>query len=294
MIGQHPQLIGLPETNLFARDNYKELRRLYSVRPRFAHGLLRAIAELGLGAEDESNVETARAWLEEHPETSTAELFADLREWASPQGLVDKSPVHVYNRESLQRIDRAAPDAFYLHLSRHPRGTCESIYALRQETNERSRKAQRVQRRFGKRGQNDQTIRVGQGDTELTPENMWLNPHMNILEFLDGIPPKRQLLMQGEELLADPDTGLRRIAHWMGISASDQAIEAMKHPENSPFARFGPRNALLGNDPSFLESPGLRPYRPKPSDLKAPLSWDSQLTFSDELRGCATFFGYTS
>ena len=46
MIGQHPQLLGLPETNLFARADYNQLALLFRVRPRLQHGLLRAIAEL--------------------------------------------------------------------------------------------------------------------------------------------------------------------------------------------------------------------------------------------------------
>jgi hypothetical protein len=292
MIGQHPELAGLPETNLFARESYGGLRQIYRKRPRFSHGLLRAIAEFGLGGQTEANIETARQWLEESPQVSTADIFHDIRSWAEPRGLVEKSPVHVYKIDSLHRINRAVPDAFYLHLTRDPRGTCESIYSLRQETTERFEKTQRVRARFAGGDGSDHPRSPGQVDAELTPEAMWLNPHMAILEFLDGIPLSRQIFLRGEDFLVDPDLYLRKIAEWMGIDSGDDAIAAMQHPERSPFACFGPRNALFGNDPSFLESPELRPYTPKRSDLDRPLSWDSELTFSDEVKSCAAFFGY--
>ncbi len=47
----------------------------------------------------------------------------------------------------------------------------------------------------------------------------------------------------------------------------------MKRPEDSPFACFGPANAVLGNDPNFLSEPQLRPYKPRDESLAGPLSW---------------------
>lgn len=294
MLGQHPQLFGLPETNLFARDTYVALRQLYRARPRFSHGLLRAVAQLGLGGQTEEDIATAELWLSEHPDTSTAEIFADIRAWSAPRAPVEKSPIHVYSIDSLHRIERSVPDAYYLHLTRHPRGTCESIYSLRQEASERFEKTQRLRQRIGMEEpqSSKQPLARGQVDAELTPETMWLNPHMSIMEFLDTISQHRQLMLRGEDFLADPDTHLRIVADWMGIAADDSAVRAMMHPEHSPFARFGPTNALMGNDPSFLEDPALRPYHAKPSDLDSPLSWDPTLTFDKEVRACAGFFGY--
>ena len=109
MIGQHPEMMGLPETNLFAADTYAGLQRMYRMRPRFRFGLLRSVAQLGLGAQTEDTVRAAAAWLEENPDISTAELFADLVAWADGRGTVDKSPLYVYAPGALQRAHSGAP-----------------------------------------------------------------------------------------------------------------------------------------------------------------------------------------
>jgi hypothetical protein len=66
----------------------------------------------------------------------------------------------------------------------------------------------------------------------------------------------------------------------------------MKHPEESPFACFGPPNARFGNDPSFLKEPALRSYTPKPQELESPLSWNPDLGFSDIVVELAEYLGY--
>ncbi|HEX2256905.1 MAG TPA: hypothetical protein VHG92_09470, partial [Afifellaceae bacterium] len=56
-------------------------------------------------------------------------------------------------------------------------------------------------------------------------------------------------------------------------STDDAAVDAMMHPEDSPFSTPGPVNAHLGNDPGFLVSPAVRPARPHLYDLEEPLPW---------------------
>jgi len=276
MIGNHPDMLGLAETNLFAADRYEELTRLYRARPRLQFGLLRTIAELGLGGQSEENVEAAKAWLEQQGSVTTADLFRDLMAWAAPRRLVDKSPIYVYAAGALERIGKAFPDACYLHLAREPRATCESIYKTRQVA------APRIQRVRG----------GGEANAALTPENMWLKPHLRILEQLEKVPAAQKMFLRGELLLAEPELYLTQITQWLEIRSDREAIEAMLHPEQSPFACYGPDNAPLGNDPNFLDSPELRPFTPKPVDLDSPLSWDNSLTFNEDLKHYATYFGY--
>jgi hypothetical protein len=287
MIGVHPEMFGLPETNLFARETYGKLAPLYKTRPPFRHGLLRAFAELTFGEQSDENVNVVKVWLERQNMTPTKDLFEDLGALAEPRELVEKSPLHVYKMENLERIERAFPDARYLHLTRHPRGTCESIYALRQETLERVNK---MKEKLGAAPGPVEGPLTSQ--LQMTPERLWFDPHMNILEFLQQVPTGRRLRLRGEDLLADPDRYLVEIAEWLGISHSPEAIAAMKHPETSPFACLGPPTARFGNDPSFLEAPALRPYRPKVEDMEAPLSWDPTLKFTDVVTDLAGLLGY--
>lgn len=280
-------MCGLPETNLFAAENYNELSGLYTIRRRFQHGLLRAIAELGLGGQTEENIEKARAWLEENRSVSTADLFNDIIFWASPRHVVEKSPSHVFNLKNLERMQRTFPEARYIHLIRHPRGTCESVIKLRNQISEGSTKlVQRLPQL--KNRLNEQKL----SSTNLTPEVMWLKPHQNILGFLSNVAPELYIQIHGEDLMTDPGHHFGNIAAWLQIRTDDEAIAAMKHPEYSPFACLGPRNARFGNDPDFLEKPALRTYQPKQENLDDPLSWDPQVRFSAEVKDMARQLGY--
>jgi hypothetical protein len=274
MIGNHPEMIGLAETNLFASPTVRELREMHRSRPRFAHGLLRSIAQLGLGGQSSEDVAAAERWLDEHPDLGTADVFRDLMDWANGRGLIDKSPMYVYAPGALERIVAAFPGVRFLHLTRHPRATCESIY----ETHSMAQ---------GARGG-----ALAQSQQAMTPGKMWLEPHRRIMAAMALVPAAQQMRVRGEALMSAPREHLPRIAEWLGIRTDAAATEAMLHPERSPFASMGPDNARLGNDPRFLQSPALRPYREKPSDLDAPLSWDPALVFDDELKAQARAFGY--
>jgi hypothetical protein len=271
MIGQHPELYGLPEVNLFAADTMGGLLRWFRVRPRLAHGLLRAVSELGLGSQTVANITTAEEWAREDPDLPTSELFRDLGAWAGGSGLVDKSPLHVYQEHAMERMLESFPQARFIHLIRHPRSTCESVSKLQQ------------------------SIRDGGGHTltkQLDPDQVWLRPHKRIDEFLGGIPKHQYLLIRGEEFLSDPDTHLAELCSWLDIAADDYAIDAMKHPERSPFACLGPRNAPFGTDPGFIRDPKLRKFVAKQANLTDPVAMPGNPTFSDELVEYATRFGY--
>jgi hypothetical protein len=287
MLGQHPQLYGLPEVNLFAAATYADLaERVYSMRPGFRHGLLRAIAQLGLGGQTPETIEQARTWLDEHPAASTAELFQDLVAWAAPRRLVDKSPLYAYTGEALERIEAACPDACYLHLTRHPRATCESVLRMRAEIRERQERGA-----FPRRAQ-EIAHENRLADVE-DPASLWLKPQQHILAFLERIPAERQRRLRGEDFMADPDAYLPGLCEWLGVSAEPGALERMKHPEESPYASLGPRNALFGNDPSYLRSPKLRRYSHKALRLEGPLAGGDGACLDAAVVQCARGLGYS-
>ncbi|HIO15077.1 MAG TPA: sulfotransferase [Chromatiales bacterium] len=278
MLGNHPDMFGLAETNLFVAEDYAKLRGLYRARPRFQHGLLRSIAELGLDdGQTEDNIETAKLWLDECESATTAAVFGDLIEWSGGKVCIDKSPIYVYSPRAMVNIASGFPDARYLHLTRHPRETCESIHRTRMQA-----------QGAGAGG----LAMGGDEDESVNPETMWLKPHLRILEFLENIPQQNKMRLRGEDFLSQPDVYLPQICEWLGVSTEDSAIDTMKRPEESPFAKMGPDNAKLGNDPSFMQSPALRPYIEKPSDLESPMSWNEEMEFDDVLTHYAMLFGY--
>jgi hypothetical protein len=99
--------------------------------------------------------------------------------------------------------------------------------------------------------------------------------------------------IKGEELLSNPDIYLPQIAEWLGVRTDGEAIAAMKHPEDSPYACMGPENALYGNDINFLQNPVLRPGKVVEASLRGELEWAPGQTFSPAVTRLARQFGYT-
>ena len=275
MIGNHPEMMGLAETNLLAADTYEELENtIYLVDSRFQHGLLRSVAELAFGEQTEANIELAKSWLEDNEKVSTTELFKDLMALVKPLRIIDTSIIYVYKPGSIERMIKAFPRASFLHMTKHPRLTCDAAYHTRKAATD---------------------LHLGRKlitEKALQPDTMWLKPHQMILEALANVPPEQQMFLRGESLLSEPRIHLKQIAEWLGIRSDDKAIDAMMRPEESPFAKYGPENALLGSDPGFLEHPGLKPYKEQPMDLDGPMSWDENLFFDEKLKELARSFGY--
>lgn len=278
MLGQHPQMYGLPEVNLFVAETMRE-REGVIARPKFSeHGLLRVVAQLFAGEQTIQTIALARRWIEIRSNCTCASVFRELAEKVSPRILVDKSPRTITRCDYIQRAWRAFPSTKFLHLLRHPRSQGESLWKL---------------------GGTVVAKGLDAFDYSTDPpvvdfQKAWYSMHMNIVTFLDGVPEGQQMRVLGEDLLANPEAYLRRIAEWLGLRTDDEAMEAMKHPERSPYACFGPMNARFGNDPHFLQSPTFRPYSgaAQPT-LEGPLSWRQDgRGFSLEVIELAREFGY--
>ena len=113
------------------------------------------------------------------------------------------------------------------------------------------------------------------------------------MRFTDQLPPGQSMRLRGELLMEDPDTYLRQICNWLGIDDGTDAIEAMKHPENSPFACMGPPRARFGNNADYLLQPALRIGKPSQVSLKDPLPWLQDVGyFSDATIELAQRLGY--
>jgi hypothetical protein len=240
MLGQHPQLYGMPELNLFVADDLEGWYR-YQVqqkrRPQATHGLLRTLAQFHDGEQTEATIQKAWNWIEQRRDWSTARVWDYLTELAQPRILVDKSPITVMQPEFLARARKMLPGAYFLHLTRHPLSTARSIEEYWQ---------QKAEFGFGEQ-------------TNVEALAIWYMTHKNIVDFTATLPAGQSALIQGEWLIGEPDRYLPQIAQWLGLRADSAAITAMKHPEASPFARLGPGNARFGNDRKFLTQPALRP-----------------------------------
>jgi hypothetical protein len=266
MLGQHPQMYSLLETHLFTCDTMRQWWAM-GRKHNLDHGLVRSIAELLLGRQDEESVQWARLWILRHLHWTTVELFRFLAGLVAPSVLVDKSPLIVSRIEHMQRAHTAFPNARFLHLTRHPVPFGVSFLKF-----------------FHSLG-----IPVA-----TDPQFRWYRDHSNVLTFLAKVPPEQKMRVRGEDLLSDPDHHLTKVAKWLGLRTDADATNRMKHPERSKFARFGPANAFLGGgDSNFFRDPRFRPSKKAIHGLEASLPWRFDgVGFTPEVRKLAQELGY--
>jgi hypothetical protein len=290
MLGQHPETYGFPELRLFNADTLGGALHFHEQmlaapeqsrsrdpvivrhalffkakeqgRPpaRFSDGLLRAVAELVCGGQTDRGIGEADAWLRGRLDWPVGRVYDLLLDSVAPRVGVDKSPHTGMSPPAMERVRHLYPGARFLHLTRHPTPTLKSMQEF-------------FKREF-------QRTYPGGDPRELAAHcaHLWRLTHRGILDFTAVLPPEQTLRVRGEDLLADPDAHLARIARWLGLRDDGPAVEAMKHPEASPYAKAGPEAARLGNDPKFLAGPRLRPVSvPESPEPPADLVPDADL-----------------
>ena len=292
MIGEHPELYGFPELHLFLGDTIQEVIDAELKRaPTYTgpHGVLRTLAMLHDGVQTTATVIRAAAWLNDRRDWSTKRLMDYLLEKVGPQIGVEKTPLTAIKPECLERTYTFYPNAYYLHLTRHPLPSRDSI------------------KEFQDRGR----AKTYRGMDQFMA---WHYIHSNIVRFTAGMPLGQSMRIKGEDVLSDPNRFLPQIAEWMGLRTDRAAIEAMLHPENSPYAVPGPQPARGGNDPKFMRSPALRPgnvRQPSLADFfakgeeidwlsqrfstgleKSPLAMAPRKQIEEEITEMAALFGY--
>jgi hypothetical protein len=258
MIGQHPELSGLPELKLFAYRTIGELEASlpdYWIARGFTHrspGLLRALAQHEFGDQTIASLDAARAWLRDRGGWSGADVLDVLLARIAPRGAVEKSPENVASVAALRRLARAYPRARYLHLTRHPVTSQASM-------------AQHLLRTM------PEHARLNEPMAGIAA---WCKVHARIMRFAASLPPDRVMRVRAEDVLNDAPAQLRAIAAWLGLRTDPGAIAAMLRPQASPFARFAPAEsgAIGGHDHDFLRDPTPRRVE-LPATVEPPPGW---------------------
>lgn len=261
MLGQHPQAFGLPELCLFNVSRLKDMWIRVSDEMgdegKARQGVLRAVAEIYAGEQDRAAVKMAEHWCAAREDWSTADVYRELVEKIDPLISVEKSPAYTIDINRMIAIYEAFPDARFLHLIRHPVGQCKSVMKMNEGA-------------FALYANSIDFL----GDRAIVePQFAWHDLNVNILNFLEMVPPEQQMRVRGEDIMSDPPKYLVEICRWLGIRDDEEAVAEMMHPERSPFARFGPITALFGNDPNFLRGPRFRPHTVRIPSLDKPVPW---------------------
>ena len=265
MLGQHPQIYGVPELTIFFRPTLQHLwrqgRNNAGTDPRLRHGILRAVAQIYFGEQTDEAIQAAEHWCAARQTLPIAEVFDELRAKVAPLHIAEKSPDYTMRLDVMLAMYRACPDARFIFLTRHPIGQCRSTLAIND----------------GIYPFNCNSVDTRTGEPVVDPQIAWHDQNVNTLNFLENYVPKEQYIrIRGEDLLSSPEEELGALCRWLGLRDDDEAIAEMTHPERSPYACFGPITALFGNDPNFLRNPFFTRQKKKAlPPLDSPLEWRS-------------------
>ncbi|QSJ20560.1 sulfotransferase [Nostoc sp. UHCC 0702] len=261
MLGQHPQVYGVPELNLFVGETLEQMmKKLTDLLHTQTHGLLRAIAQLYAGEQTIESIDMAYRWIYTHSHWTTAQIYLELCRRVAPLRIVEQNPIYSNSPDILVRIRETFPKAHYLHIVRHPRSHGNSFIELS----------------YGNIiAIANNSIDYSTNPPTLDPQILWYKSQRNILDFLSTIPNEQHMRVRCEDILNEPVLYFQKISCWLNLSWNVSVIEAILHPEYSPYACFGPFGANLGNDPNFLKSPTFCHTTIAASKLEGSLPWRS-------------------
>jgi hypothetical protein len=270
MLGQHPELCAFPELALFRKETVGELLTdppgwTGAPAAQRMAGVYRALAEHHDGRQTSDTVNAAADWVEGRSAWDVAELLDHLLAMAAPRVGIEKSPESSSRDEYLERLVSSYPRARFLHVTRHPLTSVDSMHRAW----------------------------AGRGYWRVAPElfhhfclGVWTFQHRRIDELVQSLPPERALQVRSEDVVNEPAVALPPICRWLGIDSGQRAVEAMSHPEDSPYALLGPENAAGGWDAGFLRAPERRAVE-LPDTLDLPEGWaaDPWLTLASRELG---------
>lgn len=293
MLAQHPQLYGLMETQLFARDTMDRWWEDFGANIH-SHGLLRVVSELLFGVQSPKTIEQGRSWLWKRVDRNTSNIFSELTNLVYPLIPIENAPIVAYRLEHMERALALFPEANFLHLTRHPVAYGNSLLRVFQ-----ARAPVRHPNQIAALLRNPESIFYGLIDDTaesptLDPQRAWYLRQSVVASFTSTLRPDKHKRIRVEELLAEPTDTLRAIAEWIGLRDDLSSIDEMMHPERWPFACMGPWNARLGGDPEFLHDPMLPISNSTEETVEGSVPWrEDGVEFNDDVRRLAKQFGYS-
>jgi hypothetical protein len=253
LLAGHPRLFAFPELLVFpvrpVRDLFdEEMTRTGTLRfwgINRISGILRAVAQLHEGRQDDDAIRAARDWVLERGDWTTQELLDHLLGVVAPATGVEKSPDTINSDEAIASCVKAYPDARFLHLTRHPVTS------------------QRSMRKYW-------ASQHAEGDSQslvVTGAVAWYWGHRRIVRTLESLPARQRLRVRAEDLLSAPQRWLPVILDWLQLDCSTDIIARMRQTERWEFAGLGSGGWLGGGDRRFLTEPRLREVDGPPASV---------------------------
>ncbi|MGQ0502993.1 MAG: sulfotransferase [Panacagrimonas sp.] len=278
-LGCHPQLVALPELNLFMADRVIELLEIEELaQGAQMDGLLRAIAQIEFGRQNDRTITAARHWLYERRDRATGDLIHHFAGRVAPERLVIADTGSAMRPMDLRRLHRQVPDAHVLHVTRHPwtQGCLLAAWAR--------------DRLFVPPDYKDHGFQPAITD----PQIPWLRANTNVEALTQALPPGRRWRVQLEQIDNAFDEHIAALCNWLGVDAGVAALKAMRSPRRWAFWGFGPGTAPYGLEPEVLETLPRDDVRGSAlASLSEPLPWRPDgLGFADATITLARSYGY--
>jgi 2-polyprenyl-3-methyl-5-hydroxy-6-metoxy-1,4-benzoquinol methylase/acyl carrier protein len=202
LLGGHPRLFAPPELYLLGFDTLRERRQACQDRLRFLlEGSIRALMEVRSCSADE-----ASRFMEECEarDMTTPAFYRLLQDELGERRLVDKTPGYSLDPGTLRRAEEVFSEPLYVHLVRHPAAVVRSFEEARMD------RIFDLAHSFSPRA---------------LAELVWLVSHRNVLDFLSGVPPRRQHRVSFEELVREPAPVLEGVCRFLGLDFDAGMLE---------------------------------------------------------------------
>ena len=257
LIGAQPGFAAAPSLNLLAFDQFWQLAK-YAAIPRDSHihGLLRFVAQTLTGEQTLSAVQAAHRWLGRRSKATGPQVYADLCALVAPRRLVDYSPLIGQDRAAMARALAMAPQAFVIHLTRHPFAQAQ---ALRHPVWDSVRLSLDFWDRRGVFQPPMDVFELGEQYVDWSttppvfdPQFAWARTQTAARDLLATRPPDRWMHLSAETLAAAPEATLAAIMARLGSPARAADLAAALAGGVPPYAMPGPYTAPFGTDAGLV------------------------------------------
>ena len=225
LLGGHPSIFAPPELELLTFNTLEERLAAFDGRYKFyLEGTLRAIMEI-----KDCDAEQAEQIMRdcEERQLTTQQFFRLMQSWLGERILVDKTPSYALDAHILKHAERDFDQPLYIHLLRHPYGMINSFEEA---------KLDQVFFRYP----HDFPLRK-------LAELIWLQSHVNILAFLETIPPSRQYTIAFEELTRRPRQVINGICHFLRLDFHPDMLEPYQEKKHRMTDGPHPESKMMGD-----------------------------------------------
>ena len=235
MLAGHSQLFAAPELQLLHFDTLGDRRAAFRGKyEAWLEGTVRVLMELNSIDADE-----AKGLMEEFEDRNltTNDFYGVLQGWIGHRLLIDKTPSYALDPAALEHAESDFDKPKFIHLVRHPIAVIRSFEKMHM----------------------DQILLLNEHpyDARQLGELVWLRSHLNILEFLEGIPEERQCRIKFESLVSDPKPEMERVCKALETHFMPELVEPYRDTDSKMTTGLYPESTPMG-DVQFLNYSEIR------------------------------------